>query len=256
MTVRRARPGDAKLAIAYLRVSTEEQRLGPEAQRAAIEAWAARDGVAVLAWHADQGVSGASELDDRSGLIAAIGQLRAVGAGVLVVAKRDRLARDVAVAVAIDRAARACGAAVVSADGNGNGDSPAAEFMRVLLDGAAQYERRLIAARTVAALGAKRAQGQRVGGVPFGWRADDGGWLLPDPAEQSVIEQVRELRATGLSLRAVAAQCARLGLRSRSGTAFGATQLHRMLRSSGRGHAGAAPRALVPGSGECHGGCT
>lgn len=39
------RPGDPKRAVAYLRVSTDEQRLGPEAQRAAIAAWGAREGV-------------------------------------------------------------------------------------------------------------------------------------------------------------------------------------------------------------------
>jgi DNA invertase Pin-like site-specific DNA recombinase len=33
----RVRPGDPSVAVAYLRVSTEEQHLGPEAQRAAIE---------------------------------------------------------------------------------------------------------------------------------------------------------------------------------------------------------------------------
>jgi len=52
-TTRRTRPGNARLAVAYLRVSTEDQKLGPEAQRAAIEPWAAREGVQVAAWHVD-----------------------------------------------------------------------------------------------------------------------------------------------------------------------------------------------------------
>ena len=47
--------------MAYIRVSTEDQALGPEAQRAAIENWAARQGVQVLSWHIDQGVGGAPE---------------------------------------------------------------------------------------------------------------------------------------------------------------------------------------------------
>ena len=38
---------DQSRAVAYLRVSTEDQALGPEAQRAAIEVWAARQGVQV-----------------------------------------------------------------------------------------------------------------------------------------------------------------------------------------------------------------
>ena len=36
------------VAVAYLRVSTQEQDLGPEAQRAAIQMWAERQGVRVV----------------------------------------------------------------------------------------------------------------------------------------------------------------------------------------------------------------
>ncbi len=78
------RTGNPLLAVAYIRVSTDEQRLGPEAQRAAVEAWAAREGISVAAWHVDQGVSGGSDLGDRPALVAALGELRALGAGVLV----------------------------------------------------------------------------------------------------------------------------------------------------------------------------
>ncbi|MBK8257020.1 MAG: recombinase family protein [Polyangiaceae bacterium] len=39
---KRARPGNPTMAIGYIRVSTEEQSLGCDAQRSTIEAWAAR----------------------------------------------------------------------------------------------------------------------------------------------------------------------------------------------------------------------
>jgi hypothetical protein len=71
------RAGNPKIAIASIRVSTEDQRLGPEARRAAIEAWAAREGVHVAAWHVDQGVSGAAPIEERPGLLGAISALRA-----------------------------------------------------------------------------------------------------------------------------------------------------------------------------------
>src|SRR5579864_6724647 len=119
--LRRHPPGDPSLAVAYVRVSTEEQRLGPEAQRAQIEVWAARAGVRVVAWCLDQGVSGAAPLETRPALVTALAELRAQKAGVLVVAKRDRLARSVEVALALERALQGVGARVVSADGTGNG---------------------------------------------------------------------------------------------------------------------------------------
>jgi site-specific DNA recombinase len=89
--------------------------------------------------------------------------LRAHGAGTLVVAKRDRLARDVAVSALIERAVRESGARIVSADGVGNGDGAADAFLRAILDAAAAYERELIRARTRAAMAVKRAKSERSG---------------------------------------------------------------------------------------------
>src|SRR5271157_828444 len=230
MSSRRSRPGDPKVAVAYCRASTSEQHLSPEAQRAAIEAWASREGIRVAAWHMDQGVSGGSELDERPGLIAALGELRVHRAGILVIAKRDRLARDVAVAATIEKAARANGSRVVCADGVGNGDTPADSFMRSILDAAAQYERALIRARTRAALQAKRARGERAGEVPYGYSADSAGRLQPHEAEIIVIARVRELRAAGMSFRAIVCECRHAGGVSRAGHPLGKTQIERIVK--------------------------
>jgi DNA invertase Pin-like site-specific DNA recombinase len=166
---KRARTGNPLVAVAYLRVSTEDQKLGPEAQRAAIEAWAAHAGVQVAAWHVDAGVSGGSAIEARAGLCAALASLREHGAGVLVVAKRDRIARDVVIAASVEGAASKAGARLVSADGTANGDGAANAFMRTVIDGAAAYERGLIRDRTKAALAAKSARGEVVGQVPYGF---------------------------------------------------------------------------------------
>ncbi len=225
----RARPGDPKLAVAYVRASTEEQRLGPEAQRATIESWAARESVRIVSWHVDQGVSGGSDLNDRPNLIAALGELRAAKAGVLVIAKRDRLARDVAVAVAVDRAVVSSGGRVVSADGVANGVGAADDFLRAILDAAAQYERALIRGRTKAALAAKRARGERIGTVPFGFRlAADGVTLIEDTSEQRTLFAARALRAKGLTLRAVTCELAARGFVSRSGKPIPLARVHKM----------------------------
>jgi DNA invertase Pin-like site-specific DNA recombinase len=229
----RKRPADPRLAVAYIRVSTDEQRLGPEAQRSAVEAWATREGIHVAAWYVDQGISGGSDLGDRPALVAAVGELRALAAGVLVVAKRDRLARDVYVAATIERAVAMGGARVVSADGTANGDTPADAFMRTILDAAAAYERALIRARTKAALAAKRARGERSGAVPYGYRAVEGGRLEADDTEQAVLAIVTELRAAGLSHRRIVSELRARGLVSRAGRPFAKTQVGRMLVRAG-----------------------
>jgi len=169
-------------------------------------------------------------IEGRPGLVAALASVREHGAGVLVVAKRDRIARDVVLTAGVERAAAQSGAAVVSAAGEGNGDTPADGFMRTVIDGAAAYERALIRARTKAALGAKRAKGERTGELAYGFRlAADGVHVEADDAEQTVLAVVRELRAAGLSQRAIVAELGARGLVSRVGRPFAKTQIARML---------------------------
>jgi site-specific DNA recombinase len=227
---KRTRTGNARVAVAYVRVSKDEQKLGPEAQRAAIEAWAAREGIQVTAWHVDQGVCSVTPIDERPALVGALASLREHRAGVLVVAKRDRIARDVVLTAMVERAAEGCGSHVVSAAGEGNGQAPADQFMRTVIDGAAQYERGLIRARTKAALAAKKARGECVGQVPYGF-VREGDRLVAVPSEQETIGRAVALAAEGRSQRGIGAQLAAEGRVSRTGRVFAAAQIARMLAS-------------------------
>ncbi len=218
---------DPKKAVAYLRCSTHRQELSPEAQRAAITAWAEGGGVQVVAWHEDLGVSGGSPIDKRPGLLAALDAVKTDGAGLLVVAKRDRLARSVLVAAMVERLCDRAGARLVSACGVGNGDGPEAQLMRTMVDAFAAYERALIGARTKAALAAKKARGERIGGIPYGWR-DDRGQLVEAAAEQVVVARARELRAKGLSLRGIGRALLAEGRTPRNGKAWHVQVVARM----------------------------
>lgn len=236
---RKSRPGSPKVAVAYLRVSTEEQRLGPEAQRASIEAWAEKAGVRVAAWFTDDGVSGGTAPSDRKGLGDAMMAVRLRGAGILVVAKRDRLAREVEWAAVIDRELAEAGAIVVSVAGEGtDGDAadPGRVLMRRMADVFAEHERLVIKARTRAALDVKRKRGERLGGrLPYGFRlAADGVHLEPNPAEEAVVAKARALRAGGRSLRGVSDALAALGMLSRKGTPFTLARVHEMVVGVGK----------------------
>jgi DNA invertase Pin-like site-specific DNA recombinase len=218
MARRRKKDADPSLAVGYVRVSTDEQALGPEAQREALNAWCEAHDCRLCATFEDIGVSGGTPVEKRPGLNLALDALSEHGAGVLLVAKRDRLARDVVVGAVAERLAERLGARILSADGTGNGDGPEAQLMRHLIDCFASYERALIGARTKAALRVKKAKGQRVGAIPYGYRlAKDGQNLEPDPVEQKVVKLVRRLRAKGKSLRAIAETLTRRGFKTRTG---------------------------------------
>ena len=226
----------------YLRVSTDEQSasgLGLAAQRAACEARAAALGLSLLSVFTDEGISGSVPVAERAGLVAA---LDAVGrGGVLLVAKRDRLARDYMAAGWVDLECARRGARVVSAAGEGtDSDDPMARVMRGIVDLFAQYERDMIRARTKSALAAKRAKNEAVNGtVPFGFRivctemrADGRARVIlaPCPHEQGAIARIHALRIQGLGLRAIASTLSAEGVRGRGCSAIAHTTVQRILR--------------------------
>ena len=210
-------------AIGYVRVSTDQQResgLGLEAQDASIREAAARMGLSVASIHIDAGLSGSLSLDQRPGLAEALNALRR--GDVLIVAKRDRIARDAFLSVLIEREATKKGARIVSAAGEGtDSDDPSATFTRRILDAVAELERALTAARTKAALRAKRARGERAGCEPYGFRVNgDRRTLHPYEPEQRALHIITASRAAHMPLRGIAAELNRAGLTTRTGAPF------------------------------------
>jgi DNA invertase Pin-like site-specific DNA recombinase len=214
--------------IGYIRVSTEEQSLSVDAQRQALLRWCQAHQTPLRAIYEDIGVSGGTPLEKRPGLLQALQAL--TRDSLLLVVRRDRLARDTLTAALAERFAQHAGAHIVTVSGEGNGDGPEAQLMRTILDAFAQYEKALIVLRTKAGLARKREKAERLGMVPYGKRlAADRVHLLDHPTEQAVIATVRALRTSGLSYRAVAAELNRRGLTNRVGGRFTHTQVVRML---------------------------
>lgn len=219
------------LAVAYIRASTDRQKNGPEAQRTAIAAWAAKNGVRIVSWREDLGVSGGTAIALRPGLVAALADMRAHRAGLFLADTRDRLGRDVLEVGLLEREVRKLGGAVRTADGKSDGG----RLSNGVQDLFSENERDEIGRRIVAALANKRSKGEKTGGlVPYGYDAVDGETpdapkrLVPNPAEQDTLKLVRELRATGMSTRKIAAELAARGVHGRKGPLHN-TQIVRML---------------------------
>jgi len=112
--------GGNMLVIGYLRVSTEEQAesgLGLEAQRFALQQYAQKIGLVISAIFTDEGLSGSLPMSKRPGLMAATNALKKDG--ILLVAKRDRLARDLEAIIAIQKFVSQKKSRIVSAAGEG-----------------------------------------------------------------------------------------------------------------------------------------
>lgn len=213
-----ATPGTA---IAYVRVSTDEQAAsgaGLEAQRASIEAEAARRGWTIVGWHADEGISGSKGVEQRPGLAAAIEAIEDGKAAVLMVAKTDRVARGLRTLLdVIDRVERANGA-VVSVDSTIDTSTAAGRFQTQIMGSVAELERALISDRTKAALAVRKAQGVQLG--------------MPPKIPAEVVVRILDAKARGDSLRAIAAELTADGVpTARGGTKWQPSTVQGVLAS-------------------------
>lgn len=180
--------------VIYLRVSTTEQKLGLQAQADACSAFAVKNKFDIFATHFDE-LSGSTPVDERPGLLNAINDLRLGGCGVLLIQKRDRLARDIAVATIAEGLARKAKARILTADGTANDDTPEGLLVRQLLDVVAGFEKAQIKARVKAALAVKMRRGDIMGRPPF----------VATTQGKEALLAIQKLRASGESY----ATCAR-----------------------------------------------
>lgn len=218
-------------AVTYYRVSTSKQGksgLGLEAQRTAVEQYLTAGG-----WHlVGEFVEVESgKLNQRPQLEAALARCELTGA-TLIVAKLDRLSRNVAFLAALQES----GTKFVAAD------MPEANELTIhIMAAVAQAERKAISQRTKEALAAAKARGVTLGG-----RRNNLDDLRRGPAAsaakrsraaqeraQKIARQIDALRAQGhLSLRQLAAALTEQGITAPRGGRWSAAQVKRALDQS------------------------
>src|ERR1700716_2209270 len=203
--------------IAYLRVSTRQQQrsgLGIDAQRTAIERFTANESLAISAEFVEfESGKGTDALERRPQLAAALAAAKTRKCSV-VVAKLDRLSRDVAFVAGLMAQRVQFMVAELGRDAD--------PFMLHLYAALAEKERRLIAERTKAALAAKKAAGASLGNPRNLAHAGDlGRGVLARAADEfasGLIPAVQAIRASGaLTLASMAIELNRRGIRSARG---------------------------------------
>jgi DNA invertase Pin-like site-specific DNA recombinase len=210
-------------AVVYLRVSTDEQSASLEAQREACARLAQQHGYDVVSEFVDENVSGAIAIDKRPALKRALRALADDRADRLIVAKLDRLARNVRVALEIDEDyATRQGWGILFGDMDIDTSTAVGKMQLSLFASVARFERDRISERTREALAVKRAQGMRLG------RPSN---LMPETIERIVAE-----RNAGSSLRAIAGGLARDGIATaQGGRAWHASTVRKVLGSQQAG---------------------
>jgi site-specific DNA recombinase len=217
--------------IAYLRVSTDKQAdkgISLEAQEDKARAYASLYDLDLVEVIIDAGES--AKTLDRPGLQRVLAMLKTGKADALLVIKLDRLTRSVAdLGKLIEKYFAPGKAALLSVSEQIDTRSASGRLVLNILASVSQWEREIIAERTSDAMRHKQNQGEYIGGeTPYGFRLV-AGELLEDDAEQEVIQKARDFHAAGLSLRKIAAELDKQGIKTRRGSLFAATQIQRMI---------------------------
>jgi site-specific DNA recombinase len=203
-------------AIIYLRVSTIGQAIDGvslSAQESKARAWCELNDYEVKAVFTDAGISG-KRADNRNGLQNALESVKKDDA--LIVYSLSRLARSTKDTIEISETLNAKGVDLVSLSEKIDTTSAAGKMVFRMLAVLSEFERDQVSERTSAALQHKKAKGERVGGIPYGFKlALDGVKLLKDKAEQALIVMCKALKKDGLSLRKIAAKLTEQGFKPR-----------------------------------------
>jgi DNA invertase Pin-like site-specific DNA recombinase len=220
----------------YCRVSTAGQGrsgLGLEAQREAIARFAEAEGMALVAEFTEvETGKGADALDRRPQLAAALAAARRAKAPI-VVAKLDRLSRDVAFIAGLMVQPVPFIVAELCRDAD--------PFMLHIYAALAEKERAVIAARTRAALARKRATGFPLGNrtnlAEAGAKGREANRRQAEAFAANVLPIIREIEATGVrTLEGVAAALNARSVHTARGGAWHATtvrNIRRKLRTNG-----------------------
>jgi DNA invertase Pin-like site-specific DNA recombinase len=213
--------------VTYLRVSTDRQGksgLGLEAQRKAVADHVAGKGeIAAEYVEIESG-----KKNDRPQLARAMAEAKRIGA-VLLIAKLDRLARNVAFIANLLEA----GVEIAAAD-----MPEANRFLLHVMAAVAEHEAQAISDRTRVALAAAKARG-----VALGWsmpgRAGEQRQAARKGAESNarkadqhaanVLPVIRQIASPGVSLRYIAAELNRRGICTARGGQWHATTIRSLL---------------------------
>ncbi|MBA3678212.1 MAG: recombinase family protein [Sphingosinicella sp.] len=215
--VPRRRPTGA-VYVSYLRVSTQRQGqsgLGIEAQRTAVDQYLGTIGGTLLEEHIEV-ESGSNR--HRPILLKSIAQAKKAGA-TLVIAKLDRLARNVAFVSALMEA----GVEFVAVD------FPAANKLLIhIMAAVAEHERMLISERTKAALAVAKSRGVRLGvnGQRLAEQHKAAAMEFAQTLREPVLDAVREGART---LQNVADQLNRGGQLTREGALWSPMGVRRLM---------------------------
>ncbi len=231
----------AAIAVGYIRVSTSEQAesgLSLDAQRKKIEAQATLSDLQLADTLEDAGAS-AKDLH-RPAMSDLLNRIATGQVDCVIVPKLDRLTRSIKdlseLLETLARAKRADGGRGVDLISTAEAldtSTATGELIINILGAISQWERKIIAERTSAALQEKIEQGRSTGGIPpYGYEFVDGE-RVENPQEQQVLAEIETMKAAGASWQKITDELTDQGHTTRRGGPLTRQGIFRIAKKHG-----------------------
>lgn len=222
-----------KRAVGYCRVSTSNQvgegKFGIESQMQMIRDYCNANDIEIVNWYIDEAVSGAKL--DRPALNRLLGgEVTNPPVQYIVVAKSDRLSRDVNIYYYLKMQLERIGIKIISAKEDWSSqDRMTAMILENFMAVIAAIERENIKIRMTGGRNQKARHGGYAGGkCPTGYKALNGKLVIDEEEAKSVVK-IFELRNLGRTLNEIAVYLNENQYKSRTGAEFKAMTVSRIL---------------------------
>jgi len=223
-------------AIGYARVSSQEQVNGTslDSQGEQIRAYATMKDLKLVDVLVDAGVSGGTPLAQRPAGHNLVSALESGKAEAVIICKLDRGFRSASDCLNNVETWERKGISLHILNLGGqtiDTGTPTGKFFITVMAGAAELERNLINERCNEGRKVRKAEGRRIGEIPFGYTlAEDGKTLLQNPQEQEALSLVRSMKAKGFTLRQIADELNSRGYKAKKGGRWTHGQVQSVLR--------------------------
>ena len=217
----------------YCRNSCEHQTLSVQAQLDQLRAYAASNDYEVAGVFVDEAMSGATSLDDRLNLQAALASL-SKGDGLLCL-NQSRLARDTSIYFAVVAQVAKRKARLLFANGSEHSNDPMAKMISGMMALIAELERATIKRRQKAAYAVMRKKGCALGNLKlnkhrYGYSVVDG-MLVPNEREQEILSVLVERRKNKIKYKDIITEFNARGFLTRDNTSFSQPNLSRLMKN-------------------------
>lgn len=211
-----------KTVVAYIRVSTDAQvdKYGLDAQKRDIMMYCSKNDMYISKWYVEKGVSGAKESRPELDKLIYGEEIENPPIAAVVVAKNDRIARDINIYYYCKMLLQKRGIELISVAEDFGEFGMMAHFIEAFTLCVAELERENITKRTSAGRKVKKANGGYAGGrPPFGYKAVEKK-LVVDEREAECVKRIFLLRECKHTLREIADMVNEAGYRTASGKEF------------------------------------